>query len=104
MSGKLLVKNFDGSMERLEVLPERGTTKAVFHIRYWDETGSLAEAALTFSHVIAISVSVNYFDNPIGAELFGLYEYRGRNRKSRVDTRELSRPAAGVFVGGIRRI
>ncbi len=82
MSGKLIVENFDGSMERLEVLPECGATKAVFHIRYWDKEGSPVEAALTFFNVIAISFSVNYFDNPIGIELFGLYEIEDETEKA----------------------
>lgn len=81
MSGKLLVQNFDGSMERLEVLPEHGESKAVFHMRYWDEEGGPVEAVLTFYHVIAISFSVNYFDNPMGAELFGLYEIEDEAEK-----------------------
>lgn len=84
MSAKLLLANFDGTLERLELLPECRETKAVFHIRYWDKQENLVEAVLTFFDVIAISFSVNYFDNPIGAELFGLYGMEDEEEKARL--------------------
>ena len=84
MSGKLLLGNFDGSMERLELLPECGAARAVFHTRYWEREDRSVEAVVTFFGVIAISFSVNYFDNPMGSELFGLYELEDEAEKVRL--------------------
>ena len=84
MSAKLLLRNFDGTMGRLEMTVRGGQTQAVFHTRFWNEADELTEAALVFSEVIAVSFAVNYFDNPMGAELFGLYEIEDGAEKARL--------------------
>lgn len=84
MSAKLLLANFDGTMGRLELTVRGEATQAVFHTRFWDEADRLTGAALVFSEVIAVSFAVNYFDNPIGAELFGLYEIEDEGEKVRL--------------------
>lgn len=81
MSAKLLLDDFDGSMGRLELEPECCGTKAFFRVQYWDKAENPVEAILIFSDVISVSFSVNYFDNPIGSELFGLYEIEDETEK-----------------------
>ena len=36
MSAKLLLTNFDGTMFRLEVLPDCRDTRVLLHTRYWN--------------------------------------------------------------------
>lgn len=82
MSARLLLDDFDGTLGRLELRPECCGTRAFFHVQYWDKAEKPVEAVLTFSDVIAVSFSVNYFDNPIGGELFGLYEIENEAEKA----------------------
>ncbi len=82
MSARLLLDDFDGSMGHLELWPECCGTKAFFHVRYWDKAENPMEAVLIFSDIIAVSFSVNYFDNPIRGELFGLYEIESEEEKA----------------------
>ena len=84
MSAKLLWKNDDGTMPRLEVFPSGLGTRVVLHTNYWDEPHGLVPAKLEFLEVAAIGFGVNYADNPIGAELCGLYELTDEGEKERL--------------------
>ena len=84
MSARLLPGNFDGTMERLALRVQGEETQASFHTRFWDGEDKLTEAVLEFSEVAAVSFAVNYFDNPLGAELFGLYEILDEAEKARL--------------------
>ena len=74
MSAKLLLTNFDGTMFRLEVLPDCRDTRVLLHTRYWNREDQLVPGELEFFGVAAVGFSVNYVDNPAGSELCGLYE------------------------------
>ena len=73
---KLLLKTFDGSMSRLMITPKCDQTEVELDIQYYDYDGdkTLKKACIHFHSVISIDFEVNYFDNCIGAELFGFYE------------------------------
>ena len=84
MSARLLLGNFDGTIGRLALTVRGGETRASFHTRFWDGEDKRAEAALEFSGIAAVSFAFNYFDNPLGAELFGLYEILDEAEKARL--------------------
>ena len=73
---KLLLKTFDGSMSRLMITPKCDQTEVELHIQYYDydEDKTLKKVKIRFHSVVSIDFEVNYFDNCIGAELFGFYE------------------------------
>ena len=73
---KLLLKTFDGSMSRLMITPKCDQTEVELDIQYYDYDGdkTLKKACIRFHSVISIDFEINYFDNCIGAELFGFYE------------------------------
>jgi hypothetical protein len=62
MSAVCLLKNFDGTMPRLEVLPDGGRTRVLLHTRYWDREDRLVSADVEFSDVAAVRFSVNYLE------------------------------------------
>ena len=64
MSAKLLLTNFDGTMFRLEVLPDCRDTRVLLHTRYWNREDQLVPGELEFFGVAAVGFSVNYLDNP----------------------------------------
>lgn len=84
MNTKLLMANFDGRMPQLEVLPACGDTRVLLHIQYWNGEDQLVSGKLEFFGVVAVGFSVNYLDNPIGAELCGLYELEDEWEKARL--------------------
>ena len=81
MSAKLLLTNFDGTMFRLEVLPDCRDTRVLLHTRYWNREDQLVPGELEFFGVAAVGFSVNYLDNSAGSELCGLYELEDEEEK-----------------------
>lgn len=84
MSAVCLLKNFDGTMPRLEVLPDGERTRVLLHTRYWDREDRPVSADVEFSDVAAVRFSVNYLGSSAGSELFGLYELAGEEEKLRL--------------------
>lgn len=78
---KLLIKTFDGTMKKCAIKPKCTKSKVEFIIKYYDEEDKLKKGLLVFEQVIAVDIEVNYFDNPIGAELSGFYEIFDINAK-----------------------
>ena len=66
MSAVCLLKNFDGTMPRLEVLPDGERTRVLLHTRYWDREDRLVSADVEFSDVAAVRFSVNYLGSSAG--------------------------------------
>ncbi len=83
MKSQLLIKTYDGSLTIFKVKPKCHRTKVEFDIKYYDYDGdgALKKAKLLFHDVISIDFAVNYFDNYIGAELFGFFEIFDRKFK-----------------------
>ena len=74
-SGKLLVKNFDARIPKIEIKPKGSDSKiVVFSKMYAENDGKKMNVKIDFNDVSAIEFSVNYFDTMIGAEALGLYE------------------------------
>ena len=77
MISTLLLNTCDGSLTEFKVRPQGEDTQAEFAISYY-QRGNGAEdsisGVLRFSQVASLDLEVNFFDNPIGAELGGFYE------------------------------
>ena len=74
MKSKLILKTFDGTMNKLNISPKSDDSKIEFHIKYYNEEDILTKALIIFKGVIAIDFQINYFDNCITSELYGFYE------------------------------
>ena len=74
-NAKLVFPNFDARISKIEIKPKNTNTKVILSSRmYNEETGRMETVKLVFVDVAAIDFRINYFDNMIGAEAFGLYE------------------------------
>jgi hypothetical protein len=82
-NSKLLIKTFDGSLLNLKIKPNCLNSSVEFNIKYYDYDGdgSLLTARIIFKEVVSVDFEVNYFDNCIGAELFGFYEIFSPEKK-----------------------
>ncbi len=74
-AGRLLVKNFDARIPKIEIKPKGSNSKMVILSKIYDENeNKKINIKITFNNVTAIELCINYFDNMIGAEAWGLYE------------------------------
>lgn len=74
-TGKLLVKNFDARISKIEIEPKGASSKIAILSKMYDEnTDKKTNVKIIFDDVAAIEFCINYFDNMMGAEAFGLYE------------------------------
>ena len=74
-AGKLLVKNFDARISKIEIKPKGAGSKIAIYSKMYDEnTDKKTTVKIIFDDVVAIEFCINYFDNMMGAESFGLYE------------------------------
>ena len=74
-AGRLLVKNFDARIPKIEIKPKGSNSKIVVLSKMYDENSDKEiSVKINFDDVAAIEFCVNYFDNMIGAEALGLYE------------------------------
>ena len=77
MKSKLLLNTNDGSLTACTIRPQSEDTQVEFSVRYYRyENGEeqSVSAILRFSQVASVDMEINFFDNPIGAELGGFYE------------------------------
>ena len=74
IKSKLILNTFDGTMKNININPKYVDSEVEFHISYYDKDDILTKVSIIFIGVIAIDFRVNYFNNFIGSELFGLYE------------------------------
>ena len=74
-AGRLLVKNFDARIPKIEIKPKGSSSRvAVFSKMFDEDKCKKTNVKIIFDDVAAIEFCINYFDNMIGAESFGLYE------------------------------
>lgn len=74
-AGRLLVKNFDARIPKIEIKPKGSNSKIVVLSNMYDENSDKKiNVKINFDDVAAIEFCINYFDNMIGAEALGLYE------------------------------
>ncbi len=77
--GKLILANFDARIPKIEIKPKNTETIVTISSKMFDEEiGKKISVKLRFNNVVAIDFRINYFDNMIGAEGFGLYEIKSR--------------------------
>lgn len=77
--GKLVLANFDARIPKIEIKPKNTETNVTISSKMFDEEiGKKISVKLRFYNVAAIDFRINYFDNMIGAEGFGLYEIKSR--------------------------
>jgi len=77
--GKLVLANFDARIPKIEIKPKNTETIVTISSKMFDEEiGKKISVKLRFYNVVAIDFRINYFDNMIGAEGFGLYEIKSR--------------------------
>ena len=74
-NANLILANFDARLSKIEVKPKSEQTKVTLSTRmYNEETDEKENVKIIFDYVAAMEFRINYFDNMIGAEVFGLYE------------------------------
>lgn len=74
-AGKLLVKNFDARIPKIEIKSKGLSSKiAVFSKMYDENDDKKISVKINFNDVAAIEFCINYFDSMIGVEALGLYE------------------------------
>lgn len=79
-SGKLLLANFDARIPKIDINPKGAHSKVVISSYMYEETEEKKiKVKIQFNNVAAIDFRINYFDNMIGAEAFGLYEIEDSN-------------------------
>ena len=76
---KLILANFDARISKIDIKPKNKNTKVILLSRMYNEKIDDNETVkLIFEDVAVIDFRINYFDNMIGAEAFGLYEIMDR--------------------------
>lgn len=79
---KQLMVTHDAQLTKLKIVPRCTKTKLSYHLKMYDhQKERTVSRKFCFSRVAAISFSLNYFDNPIGAEVCGFYEIFDREAK-----------------------
>lgn len=79
---KQLIVTHDAQLTKLKIVPKCMKTKLSYQLKMYDpQKKRIVRRQFCFSRVAAISFSLNYFDNPIGAEACGFYEIFDREVK-----------------------
>lgn len=79
---KLLLGTYDAKLTKLRVNPKCKRTEVSYKLKMYDEKlQKLIKRKMMFEDVAAIEFRMNYFDNPMGAEVFGFYEIFAREEK-----------------------
>lgn len=81
IKSRRILKTFDGSLLEVSIAPEGEASRVSFSVRLYDEDDRLTAATVHFWGVAAVDFRVNYFDNPIGADLWGCYEILDEGQK-----------------------
>lgn len=79
---KLLLLTFDAQLIELKIIPKCCHTKISYKLKIYDEAlHQRVIRTMHFEDVAAIKFCINYFDNPMGAEMRGFYEIFQREKK-----------------------
>ena len=74
-TGKLLIKNFDAQISKIEIIPRSADSEITIHSKMYDEPGGgKIPVKILFDRAAAIEFHINFFDNTTGSEACGLYE------------------------------
>lgn len=100
-AGKLLVKNFDARIPKIEIKPKGSKSKIVVCSKMYDENDDRKiPVKIIFYDVAAIEFCINFFDSMIGAEAFGLYEIEDMDFVDSVVKRNFERRRAVYLLEG----
>ena len=70
-----VLANFDARISKIKILPKNKSTRIEIESQMYDESsGERKSVKIIFSDVAAIDFRINYFDNMVGSEAFGLYQ------------------------------
>lgn len=72
---------YDGTLKKITVKPKCNRSKVTLFVKLCGDDGRCKKMEMVFDHVICMDFEMNFFDNPIGSELFGLYEVCDRESK-----------------------
>lgn len=72
--GKLILANFDARISDITIKSKNTRTKVIIKSKMYNESDEQRNVKILFSEVAAIDFRINFFDNMIGAEAFGLYQ------------------------------
>ena len=68
-----VLANFDARIAKIKILPKNKSTRIEIESKMYDESsGERKSVKIIFSDVAAIDFRINYFDNMVGSEAFGL--------------------------------
>ena len=74
-----ILANFDARISKISILPENKSTRVVMESQMYDELSVIKKSvSIVFTDVAAIDFRINYFDNMVGSEAFGLYQISDR--------------------------
>ena len=84
---RCLVRTIDGTLEKVTVRPKCRKSKVTFRLEYYPpDQDTLCPGKLVFSKTAAMDFEVNFFENPIGAELGSFFEiYDEAEKRSMVE-------------------
>lgn len=72
---KLVLANFDARIPNISIRPKNVSTKVTISCKMYDASLKVEKLVkIVFTGVAAVDFRINYFDNMIGAEAFGLYQ------------------------------
>ena len=75
----LVLANFDARIPNISLRPKNLSTKVTVSCKMYDEPLKAEKLVkIVFTGVAAVDFRINYFDNMIGAEAFGLYQIEDR--------------------------
>lgn len=76
---KLILANFDARIPNISLRPKNMSTKISVSCKMYDALLKVEKPVkIVFTGVAAVDFRINYFDNMIGAEAFGLYQIEDR--------------------------
>lgn len=79
---QLLLSTYDAQLTELKIIPKRNNTIISYKLKMYDEDSPRrVTKIMRFEDVAAIEFQMNYFDNYIGAEVWGFYEIFNREKK-----------------------
>ena len=98
---KLLLSTFDAHLTKLKIVPKCRHTKVSYKLKLYDEAlQKTVGKTMRFEDVVSIEFRMNYFDNPIGAEVCGFYEIFSKKEKEKMLERNFaSRKDSCLFHG-----
>ena len=98
---QLALSTYDARLTDMKISPKCLCTKVSYKLKLYDETLERSiNRKMCFEDVAAIAFLMNYFDNPIGAEVCGFYEIFDTNaKKEMLENNFISRRERFLFHG-----